>query len=385
MPSTDTTHSALTTLFSYGFRVFFLLALMFAPLAVVAWMKMIAGDLELTGPFSTVDWHVHEILFGYTSAVMAGFLFTAIPNWTGRRPIQGSTLVVLALIWISGRVLVAGVGEFGVVVVGIADNLFMVAVAVLALREITAGRNWRNLMVVGPMGVFVAANILFHVEAATQGVADTGKRLGFAAVIFLIMLIGGRIVPAFTRNWLAKAGPGPLPVAFNRYDGVCILTAAVALLIWTIWPDHILTRGALAIVAGLHLVRMSRWQGHRTLRSAVLLMLHVAYAFLPVGLIALAFGNDIAGFHLLGIGAIGGMTLAVMIRASLGHTGQQLAAGPILSIAFFSLVLAAIVRSALPDTAAGVATGLWLAAALWTLAFTLVLVRIGPLYFRPKH
>lgn len=385
MPSSHSTRSSLTTLFSYGFRVFFLLALVFAPLSVAAWMKMIAGDLELTGPFSTIDWHVHEILFGYTSAVIAGFLFTAIPNWTGRKPIQGSILVALALIWVSGRILVAGFGGYGVVIVGIADNLFMIAVAILALREIIAGRNWRNVMVVGPIGVFLAANILFHIEAATQGVADIGKRLGFAAVIFLIMLIGGRIVPAFTRNWLAKAGASALPAAFNRYDGLCILAAALALLTWTIWPDHILTRSALAAVAALHLVRMSRWQGHRTLRSAILLMLHVAYAFLPLGLISLAVGYDIAGFHLLGIGAIGGMTLAVMIRASLGHTGQQLAAGPTLSIAFFSLMAAAVVRSALPGTSAGGVTGLWLAAALWILGFTLVLVRIGPLYFRPKH
>ena len=385
MSGTNTSRAPLATLFSYGFRVFFLLAMLFAPLAIIVWMTVIAGDLVLTGPFSPVDWHVHEILFGYTSAVMAGFLFTAIPNWTGRKPVQGATLVVLALIWISGRVLVAGVGGFGTAVVAVADNAFMIAVALLALREIIAGKNWRNLMVVGPIGVFVVANILFHIEAATQGAADSGKRLGFAAVVFLIMLIGGRIVPAFTGNWLSKSGPGPLPTPFNRYDGVCILAAAVGLLSWSVWPDHGLTRSLLALAAALHFVRMLRWQGHHTLRSALLLMLHVSYGFIPVGLMALAAGNNIAGFHLLGIGAIAGMTLAVMIRASLGHTGQQLAAGPVLSTAFCSLILAAIVRAVLPDTPAGTLTGLWLAAAFWVLAFTTVLVRIGPLYFRAKH
>jgi uncharacterized protein involved in response to NO len=229
-----------------------------------------------------------------------------------------------------------------------------------------------------------AANVLFHVEAMTRGDAEVGRRLGFSAVIFLIMLIGGRIIPSFTRNWLARRGEGAMPAPFGRFDGVTLVAAVLALGTWTAGVEGPVVSAALLGAALLHLVRLVRWQGIRCLRSAILLMLHISYAFIPAGLAALALGFSVAGLHLLGIGAIGGMTLSVMMRATMGHTGRDLAAGGLLAAAFAALALAALLRSTVPyESLAGV-SGVVLAATLWTAAFALFVWRVGPWLAAPS-
>ncbi|MGP3697415.1 NnrS family protein [Rhodobacter sp. NSM] len=374
-------------LFSYGFRPFFLLSALFAAGAIPAWLAVWSGRMPLSGSFSPVDWHIHEMLFGYTSAVVAGFLFTAIPNWTGRMPRRGLPLAALAALWVAGRLAVAGAfGSDPTLVLGI-DGAFLAAVTAMAVVEIVAGRNWKNLMVVGPVGLYLIANVVFHLEAAQGGESDVGRRLGFATVTFLIMLIGGRIIPSFTRNWLAKRGPGPLPVPFGRFDGPSLVLASVALLTWCAFPGALATTALLVAAAAMHAIRLGRWQGARTWRSPLLLMLHVAYAFLPLGLAATAAAGWIgapAGMHLLGIGAVGGMTLAVMMRASLGHTGRPLEAGALLTAAFSCLVLAAAARALIAQEEIAGLDGYSLAAALWTIAFIGYLVRIGPCLLRPS-
>lgn len=369
-------------LFSYGFRPFFLLAMLLAAGAIVLWMGFYDGVLTVKGPFSALDWHIHEMLFGYTSAVIAGFIFTALPNWTGREPVRGWPLAVLALLWVIGRIAVAGAGDLDATSVMIIDCAFLAAIGVIVVKEIIMARNWRNLMVAVPITLLFASNICFHLEAATQGNADFSRRLGFSAVLFLIMLIGGRIIPAFTRNWLKKVGPGPLPVQFNRFDAVCIGVSALTFLAWTLWPETLAVRTMFAVTAALHLLRLSRWQGYRIRRSALLLMLHIAYGFVPFGLLALSFGNTVAGFHLLGIGAVGGMTMAVMIRASLGHTGQLLNADWMMKLAFALLIAAALIRAFVPSFQIGQITGLWVAAIFWTGAYLCALARMGPWLLR---
>jgi uncharacterized protein involved in response to NO len=223
-------------LFSYGFRPFFLAAGVLAALVVPLWMLIWTGHARLGGPFSPVDWHVHEMLFGYVPAALAGFLLTAIPNWTGRLPKQGWPLAALLALWIAGRLAVAGAGGLPApAVLGIDVAFLLVLTAVIAV-EIVAGRNWRNLKVLVPVLLFTGANVVFHVEAMTQGMAEVGRRLGFAVVIFLIMLIGGRIIPSFTRNWLSKRGEGPMPAPFGRFDAVSLGTAVLALGSGLRWP-----------------------------------------------------------------------------------------------------------------------------------------------------
>jgi uncharacterized protein involved in response to NO len=371
-------------LFSYGFRPFFLAAGVLAALVMPLWMLVWTGHARLGGPFSPVDWHVHEMLFGYVPAALAGFLFTAIPNWTGRLPRQGWPLAGLLALWVAGRLSVAGAGGFPAATVLAVDGAFLLVLTAVLGVEIVAGRNWRNLKVLVPVLVLAGANVLFHIEAMTQGAAEVGRRLGFAVVIFLIMLIGGRIIPSFTRNWLARRGEGAMPAPFGRFDALSLAAAVPALGIWTAGAEGPAVAAALGLAAVLHLVRLARWQGIRCLRSPLLLMLHVSYSFIPAGFGALAAGYSVAGLHLLGIGAIGGMTLSVMMRAAMGHTGRALVAGGLLAAAFAALALAALLRSAVPDGSLAGVSGLALAATLWTAAFALFLWRVGPWLAAPS-
>ena len=233
-------------------------------------------------------------------------------------------------------------------------------------------------MVVGPIGLFLVANILFYVEVLQTGETDYARRMGFAVVIFLITLIGGRIIPSFTRNWLVKNNPGPLPVPMNRFDKICIMSAAIVLVLWVAIPDTLISQGTLIVAAILQAARLSRWRGARVRASMLLLMLHIAYAFIPLGLLLLGLGLTVSGLHVFGIGAIGGMTLAVIIRATLGHTGRDLATTWDLSAAFLLLLLAAVTRSVLVEFTADPLTVLWAGAILWTVAFAMVLIRVGP-------
>ncbi len=373
-------------LFSYGFRPLFLAAGLFAALVVPLWMLVWSGDIAVSGPFLPLDWHIHEMLFGYTSAVIAGFLFTAVPNWTGRMPTRGWPLMALAALWLAGRLAVSGVVALPPIAVLVIDCAFMLAIGAMVAAEIVAGRNWGNLKVVVPVLVYLGANVTFHLEAASTGSADHGRRLGFAMVVLLILLIGGRIIPSFTRNWLAKRSPnpGPLPVPFNRFDGATLLFTLAALLVWVARPDGPVAGAALVLAGALQAVRLARWRGWRVWSDPLVLMLHLAFAFLPAGLAALGLAAlgllaPATGFHLLGIGGIGGMTLAVMMRASLGHTGRELRAGPVLTLGFCAVALAALARVSLAFP-----TGLWLAAGLWTLGFSLFVWRCAPVLTRPN-
>ncbi len=366
-------------LFSYGFRPFFLMAGLFAVLIVPLWMAVWSGRVTLNTPFSPMDWHIHEMLFGYTSAVMAGFLFTAIPNWTGRMPTRGWPLMVLAALWLAGRLAVAGALGLGPVLVMVLDCGFMAAIGAMVVGEIAAGRNWGNLKVVVPVLLYLAANVTFHLEVMWRGQAEIGRRLGFAMVVMLILLIGGRIIPSFTRNWLVKRGAGPLPAPFGRLDAASL---GVALLAWGLWvaqPDAAVSATGLMLAGVVQLIRLARWRGWRTVASPLLVMLHLAFAFLPCGLFALGLAGfailpAATGLHLLGIGGIGCMTLAVMMRASLGHTGRTLEVGPVLAAAFACVALAAVVRASAPPEA-----GLWVAAALWTAGFAMFLRHFAPI------
>lgn len=376
-------------LFSYGFRPFFLSASLFALVAIPLWWLVWRGDLALASRFHPVDWHIHEMIFGYGSAVVAGFLFTAVPNWTGRLPARGGPLVLMLLFWIAGRVAVAGLTGQGPLVVALIDQLFLLAVTAMIAREIVAGKNWRNLKVLIPVTLLWLANILFHVEAAVQGTADYGRRLGIALLIFLVMLIGGRIVPSFTRNWLVQRGETRLPVGFNRFDALCLATGAAALVAWVADPFTAICALLGAAATALHLVRVARWRGAATWRSPLLLMLHVAYLMVPLGfaavaLAALGLATPASGAHVLGIGAVGAMTVAVMMRATMGHTGRPLAAGRVLSTAFILVVAAAAARVAGPSIAWGGFDGVDVSAVLWTCAFVCLVARIGPWLVRPK-
>ncbi len=339
--------------FSLGFRPFFLMAGIWAALAMAIWIFMLAGASPLPTAFDMFTWHAHEFVFGYGMAVISGFLLTAVPNWTGRLPVVGWPLAALAGAWLAGRIAIAVSLTLPALVVALVDLVPGVALAAVIAREVVAGQNWRNLPVLGLLCLFLAANLLFHVEAARDGSASdgVGLRLGLAVILLLIALIGGRIVPSFTRNWLVQRGSPQLPVAFCRADGVVLAMTALALAGFVGVPDSLAT-GLLCLLAGAaNLWRLARWQGPRTVAEPLLWALHVGYGFLALGFLAVgaaAFGmvSRSGGMHLWLAGAIGLMTLAVMSRASLGHTGRDLHAGWALTACYLALILSVLARLA---------------------------------------
>jgi uncharacterized protein involved in response to NO len=364
---------------SLGFRPFFLLAVLSGAVILPLWIAVFRGHVHLDGPFDPVSWHVHEMLFGYAAAALTGFLFTAIPNWTGRLPVRGLPLGLLALLWLLGRFAVAGAFGLPALAVLVVDSAFLAVVLVSIVTEIIAGRNWRNLKVAVPVGLLLAANLVFHMESLQGGAPDVGIRLGLALYLFLITLIGGRIIPSFTRNWLAKRGPGPLPATFNGFDKLCLASTALALLLWTGVPGVCGTAAVLALSGLLNLVRLIRWRGERTMASPLLIMLHLAYLFIPFGFMTLASGQETAALHLLGIGAVAGMTVAVMIRATLGHSGLPLECGRLLTLAFSLILGSALLRSLAAGESLFGFSGLMLAAWLWSVGFLLLTLRLGPI------
>ena len=371
-------------LLANGFRPFFLLGSIYAGLAILVWLPVFYGELTLTSALAPRDWHVHEMLYGYLPAVITGFLFTAIPNWTGRLPLQGTPLLALVIVWMAGRLGVTFSAETGWLVAMLIDASFLLLVAAAAAREILAGRNWRNLNVVVLVLLLLAGNVAFHLEAHFHGAADTGIRIGIAVVVLLISLIGGRIIPSFTRNWLVRENPGRLPAPFGRFDIIVVAIGALALVGWIVSSANRFTGAVLAVAGLLHLVRLARWAGDRTWRERLLLILHVGYAFVPLGFLlnaAAAFGLVAAGagIHAWMAGAAGIMTLAVMTRATLGHTGQQLTASATTQAIYAAIIVAALSRICAVIDPTHSELLLDLAAFTWAAAFFGFALSFGPL------
>jgi uncharacterized protein involved in response to NO len=361
-------------LFSYGFRPFFFFGSVYAGTAILVWLPAFYGQIQISTGFAPRDWHVHEMLFGYIAAVVAGFLLTAVPNWTGSLPLQGRPLAILFSVWIAGRVAVCVSAWLGWATATAIDGSFLVLLAAAVAREIVAGRKWGNLNVVVIVSLLAAGNLSFHIEAHFFGLAEYSTRASLAVVILLVTLIGGRIIPSFTRNWLARRGPGRLPTPFGRFDVVTLGSTAGGLAFWAVRPFD-WTTGTLLFACGLlHIVRLVRWTGYRTFADRLVLILHVAYAFVPLGFVltalsAFGLAAPSAGIHAWTGGAIGAMTLAVMSRATLGHTGRQLHASAATQVIYAAVVAAALARvcaALAPDHAGAL---LAIAGAAWTLAF----------------
>ena len=357
-------------LFSYGFRPFFLFAGVWAVLSMLLWIAMLAGALDLPTRFDPTSWHAHAFLFGYLSAVLAGFLLTAVPNWTGRLPLVGWPLIGLSALWVAGRIAVLISALLPQGLAAVIDLSFLLILGGVVLREILAGKNWRNLMVLGLLAAFTLANALFHLEAARHAYAAQGMglRLGLATAIMMIAVIGGRIIPSFTRNWLVQSyGKSGLPVPpMQRFDKLVLLITLACLLIWVASPDSGIAGVGLLAIGVLHLLRLTRWRGDRTFAEPLVLVLHLSYAFIPLGafMMGLATIGDgtriIAAQHLWMAGGIGGMTLAVMTRATLGHTGRSLRANR-MTMLIYGTLFGSVLARFLSGSGAELSGLLWIA------------------------
>ena len=380
--------------FSGGFRPFFLFGALQAALMIALWVPWFLGFIHVPTALSPVAWHQHELLFGFVPAMIAGFLLTAVPNWTGRPGLSGAPLAALFCLWLAGRFAIAGSQWIGMGFAAAISLAFIPVLALILLRELIAAKNKRNYKLIGVLTVFFLAQLAFHYEFARYGMIEMAGRLAIATIILLIAIIGGRITPTFTGNWLRKNNPGRELPPFGKVDLVAMVVSGLALLSWVaaVKVEALaLPAGLLAVLAGLlQFYRQLRWQPQRTLREPLVAMLHASFAFVPLGflitgaaLLTGAFEFESAGVHAWTSGAIGATTLAVMTRATRGHTGQALFA-PFTTTAF---IYAPILLSALLRIGAALWPGqtmllLPLAAVLWVVAFLGYAVFYGPLILR---
>lgn len=372
-------------LLSLGFRPFFLAAGAWAALAMALWLGALAGLPLLPSWLDSLSWHAHEMTFGYLFAALAGFLLTATPSWTNQPPLRGARLACLAVLWVAGRGAMLAVGAVPLLVVALADLAMPLALFVITAQQVVAANNWRNLSVLGALGLLVIGDILFHLEG---GVVDgAGLRLGLAGALTLISIVGGRIVPNFTRNWLKRHGRAAIPAEPDWLSVAMNGGLLVALLSWVWRPDGWFV-GVALIAAGIaHAWRLARWGGLNTGGEPLVWVLHLAYLFLPVGAVALGIallGETSPGdaLHLWTVGAVGLMTLAVMTRATLAHSGGALTVGSGATALYLAVAFAAVARP-LSGLAADPLPLQTLAALAWIAGFVGFVVLYGPRHLGP--
>ena len=314
--------------------------------------------------------------FGFLPAIATGYLLSAIPNWTGRLPLQGRPLIGLFFLWLAGRIAIAVSGWLPWLFVGAVDLSFPALVAIVTAREVFAGRNWRNLRLVSLFVALGLGDLAFHIEAHVFGVAEYGARLGVSAMTLLVAVVGGRLIPSFTRNYLARDKQGRLPAPFAAFDCAAIVATALALGAWTLSPASGGAASLLLLAALANAARLTRWAGDRTFRDRLVFVMHAAYAFMPVGLTllacaALGYAPISAGVHALTVGCLGLMTIAVMSRASLGLTGRRAVASLWVQVAYAAIVLAAVARVSAAWEIGPSAALLWIAGTAWSVGFAL--------------
>jgi uncharacterized protein involved in response to NO len=373
-----------------GFRPFFFGAAIWAVIAIALWLCSLAGEFALPTKFDPIAWHRHEMLFGFVGAAVSGFLLTAIPNWTGRLPIAGKPLLSLFGMWALARVAVLWSSMLGLWPAAILDVGLFVTLSLVAAREVLASSN-RNVPIVGLVLLFGMADGADYAGAAGIISADIGWRSAIALVIILISLVGGRIIPSFTRNWMAKQGmQRKLPTQPGSLDLLVIVSTGLALLAWLAFPENPTTGFVLMLSAAAQVLRLSRWGGHRTFADPLVVIMHLGYVWIPIGLFLLGVsvaGFDVprsAGVHALTAGAMSTMILAVMSRASLGHTGRPLQASRTMVIAYVCVAIGASLRVAASLGLGSYAIMLDVAGAIWAAAMLLFTIAYAPILWKPR-
>lgn len=367
-----------------GFRPFFLLAGLHAAVMAPLWLLVLDGTVVLRGPLQGVTWHAHEMLFGFTMAVIAGFLLTAAENWTGLPTIRGWPLLALAGTWLAGRIaLVAVPGPVGAVL-----DLAVVPVLVLGLgRPLVAAKSHRNLQFPVMLTALWLTNLAVHLDAAgyLAGMAANAHRVAVYVIAVIMLVMAGRIVPMFTRNATGRMDISGSP----RLDRIAIgATAGVALLHAVQVP---LLLPWVAGVAGLATVaRMRGWASAATLGDPLLWVLHLGHLAIGLGLLLLAaqplVGVPVgAAIHAVTVGGIGLLTIGMMARVSLGHSGRPLRVGVAMRVAFGSVALALCLRVLGPWLdAPRTMLWLWASAAAWSLGFVVFSGSYLPILTTPR-
>jgi len=385
-------------MFDRGFRPFFTLAALLAALAIPLWLWALRAGIASTplaaAALTPRDWHVHEMIFGYGLAVLAGFLLTAMPNWTKRPPVAGLLLILLVVLWLIGRIALSMFASMPILAL-VAALTFPLSLCALTWYEVLSAGNRRNLPVCVLLTLFACADVTFlggaFEVAAPATAVGWGERGGIASLLLFISLIGGRVIPAFSTNWMKTQGITALPAAFGAIDKVALLAGAIALCAFVLMPDDEITGWLFAIAAAGHGLRLIRWRGWQTCREPLVLILHLGYLWMVAGLglyalsIFSATVSSSSSLHALTAGAVGTMTLAIMTRATLGHSAQALHAGRATSLLYALVLTGALLRVAAPWFPAHYLIALTVAAGLWSGAFVVFLVIYGPMLLGPHR
>lgn len=381
----------LSIFFSGGFRPFFWGAAFIAMLNLVIWIAYLSGMVEIHSLFSPTYWHLHEMVFGFIGAAVAGFLLTAVPNWTGRPAIRGLNLALLFGLWALGRVVTFYSEYTGVYFAVMVDLPFLFILCLYIFREIISQGNLRNIPIAVMISVLGLANFLMYAELLWDvELIQYGYRLSIALMSSLIMLIGGRIIPNFTNGWLQKTQNSARATTMNKFDFICIITAVVGLLAWLFSPESIITGGILVVAAVLHGVRLSRWQILTVIKMPILLILQIGYLWLIVGLLLLG-GFIVSGIehtdiaiHALTAGAFTIMIIGVMTRATLGHSGREIIASKRTITVYMALNIAVIARLFAPIWDAANQGLLYISAVAWVVGFGLFILEYSAYFFTSR-
>ena len=379
-------------IFAYGFRSSFLLAGLAGLLLIPLWALNFIFDVPLGTGWPPMLWHGHEMLFGFIVSAIAGFLLTAVPSWTGQKGFAGLPLVILALLWISARVLIASSTLWPAWLTAGIDLAFLPTLVALLARPLLRERN-RNTPLLGVLASLWFVDIGFHF-AVIQHNPPLGLHaliVGIDIVLILVTVIGGRIVPAFTTSALRQRGVEGVVRSPLVLTALAIASMTLVMLGDVFWLDTRVAGVLAGIAAAVQCARLLQWGSYRTLRQPIVWILHVAYAWLPIGLAlkaaALLSGVAISAFwlHALTVGALTTMIMAVMTRASLGHTGRPLIVSPFITLAYLLLTAAAIVRVfGLSGMRLNYHQVIALSALLWTVAFALFVSVYAPILWRPR-
>ena len=385
----DDTETPRLAVWATGFRPFFLGGALLAALSIVAWLAIFMEGMSAGGPISPIDWHAHEMIFGFTPAIIAGFLLTAVPKWTRVPTPTGKMLAALFALWALGRVAMALAEFLPYTAVAIADLLFLPALAIAIAIPIGRAMTPRNLGFIPLLFGLAIANALFHLSylGVVDGWATRGLDAGLGIIIVIIAIVGGRVIPFFTAN-----ATGMRAISRRRYIDFAAIGLSVAWLIVFIVDSTASWTAAIALGAGAaNLARMKGWGITRSLSIPLLWVLHAGYAFVGIGLIAFGLSVfDVTGtrsiaIHALTTGAIGILCLGMMARVALGHTGRKLKAHKITAVAFALIVAAAMARVFLPWAwSSAYAESLIISGALWTVAWALFLFVYTPILLQPR-
>jgi uncharacterized protein involved in response to NO len=372
-----------------GFRPFFLLAALFALAIVPLWLAMLVGALPLGTYLDPPSWHAHEMIFGFAVAVIAGFLLTAVGNWTRRETLIGAPLLGLASVWLLGRVAMSAAARLPYGLAALIDLAFLPLLAVALARSLFAARDRRNYSMLGVLAGLFICNALVHAQALGLLPLGVARRACLAAVdvvLMVILIILGRVLPMFTRNATGATDIRSLPAL----DRACVGAMLGLTVLDGLAPGSMLAAAAAEITATLAVLRALHWGARHSWRQPLLWILHAGYAWLVVGLVlrgiaALGFFPSSLATHVLTVGTIGGLTLGMMARVALGHTGRLLEPPRVMTVAFIAIQVATAARVVVPWLwPATYLTALWIAGAAWMLAFGLYAVSYAHVLVGPR-